>query len=135
MNKIIKAGCILLDLEKKKIALVYRERQNDYSFPKGHLEEGESLIECAIRETSEETKRDCIILNEQPISCDEYITPNGEAVIVYYYVSKNIGFSNNKSTETHSTIWVDFDEVYDKLTYSNSKKLWINIKDKISKYF
>ena len=35
----------LLDVNNKTIALVYRKKQNDYSFPKGHLEEGETLNE------------------------------------------------------------------------------------------
>jgi hypothetical protein len=33
-----KAGCILLDLMNKKVGLIYRQKQNDYSFSKGHLE-------------------------------------------------------------------------------------------------
>ena len=64
MSKVKKAGCILLNLENESIALVYREKQNDYSFSKGHLESGESLVECAIRETAEETKFECELLEE-----------------------------------------------------------------------
>ena len=48
-NMTLKAGIILIN--KNKIALIYRDNYNDYSFPKGHLEDNESLIECAIRET------------------------------------------------------------------------------------
>ena len=55
MDRVKKAGCVVLDTKNKTIALVYREKQNDYSFPKGHLEEGETLKECAIRELKEET--------------------------------------------------------------------------------
>ena len=55
-NMTLKAGIILIN--KNKIALIYRNNYNDYSFPKGHLEDGESLIECAIRETEEDIKRD-----------------------------------------------------------------------------
>ena len=64
MGKVLKAGCILINQKNKKIALVYRQKQKDYSFPKGHLEDGESLIECAIRETAEETKRNGEIFYE-----------------------------------------------------------------------
>ena len=47
--KVEKAGCILIDIKNKKIGLIYRKKQNDYSFPKGHREDGETLAECAIR--------------------------------------------------------------------------------------
>ena len=53
----IKAGCHLVDVKNKKVALVYREKRNDWSFPKGHKEEGETIEECAVRETAKETKR------------------------------------------------------------------------------
>ena len=57
--KVEKAGCILINKENNKIGLIYRQKQKDYSFPKGHRESEESLIECAIRETAEETGLRC----------------------------------------------------------------------------
>ena len=57
-----KAGCILVNKDTKQVALVYRDKFNDFSFPKGHVEEGESLIDCAVRETEEEIKRKVIFL-------------------------------------------------------------------------
>ena len=134
MNIIKKAGCIVLDINNKSIALVYREKQNDYSFPKGHLEENESLEECAIRETAEETKRDVILLEKNPIYIEHYETPSGENVEMYYYLAKDNGPSNNTSTDTHPTIWIPFNEVYDKLTYPSLKTTWINDKDKVESY-
>ena len=135
MNITKKAGCIVLDINNKTIALVYREKQNDYSFPKGHLEENESLEECAIRETAEETKRDVVLLEKDPIYIEHYETPSGENVEMYYYLAEDIGPSNNTSTDTHPTLWIPFSEVYDKLTYPSLKTVWTNVKDKVESYF
>lgn len=134
MNKVKKAGCILINKTDKTIALVYREKQADYSFPKGHLEEGETLEECAIRETAEETKRDCVLLEKDPIYIEIYVTPSGEDVEMYYYLAKDIGKSNNKSLDTHPTFWIPFNEVYNKLSYDSLKNTWNNIKDQVEKY-
>ena len=125
----------MINIETKQIGLVYREKQKDYTFPKGHIEENETLIECALRETAEETKRDCVILEEEPIYIEEYVTPRCEDVKMYYFISKDIGKSNNKSEDTHATIWVPFDEVYEKLSYDSLRIVWNNVKDKVESYF
>jgi len=135
MSKVQKAGCILLNLENKTIALVYREKQKDYSFPKGHLEENESLIECAIRETAEETKFNCELLEDEPAYIENYITPSGEDVEMYYFISKFIGVSNNDSDDTHSTFWIPYEDVYETLSYDSLKKVWSSVKDKVNEYF
>ena len=77
-----KAGCILLDKEYKNLALVYRDYRNDYSFPKGHVEEGESLLECAIRETEEEIKRKVRLLSNDIFCYEEYTNDMMEIVII-----------------------------------------------------
>lgn len=135
MDKIKKAGCILLNLENKTIALVYRKKQNDYSFPKGHLEAGESLITCAIREIAEETKFNCEILEEEPVYIETYITPSGENVEMYYFISKYIGLSNNNSDDTHPTFWIPYDDVYETLSYDSLKNVWNAVKNKVKNYF
>ena len=119
-----KAGCILINKENKSVAIVYRDKQNDFSFPKGHLEEGETLEECAIRETAEETKRIAIILDNYPPYVGTYITPRGEDCINYTYIAIDGGHSNNTSTDTHQTLWIPFDDVELTLTYPSQKKLW-----------
>ena len=92
-------------------------------------------MECAIRETAEETKRDCVLLEENPVYIENYVTPSGEDVEMYYYLSKDIGKSNNTSEDTHPTFWVPFNEVNDKLTYESLKTVWSNVKDKVKMYF
>ena len=135
MKKTQKGGCILINVKDKTVGLVYREQYEDYSFPKGHLEEGETLKECAIRETNEETKRECKLLKDDYIYIEEYRTPRGEEVELYYFLAKDIGPSDNTSTDTHPTVWIPFEEVYDKLTYSSLKEVWNNVKGYVREEF
>ena len=50
-------GCIYNDLGE--VLLVHRPKYDDWSFPKGKLDKGESLEECALREVFEETGLTC----------------------------------------------------------------------------
>jgi mRNA-decapping enzyme subunit 2 len=48
-------GCILLNSDLTKIALICSWTGKSWGFPRGKIDEGESSLECAIRETYEET--------------------------------------------------------------------------------
>jgi 8-oxo-dGTP diphosphatase len=129
---ILKAGTILI--KDNKIGLIYRDYYNDYSFPKGHLEKGETLLECAIRETNEETKREVIILNEKEIYIEKYLDSKGNKCECHYFLACDNGVSDNDSTDTHDLVWVDYNEVEETLTYVSLKKLWNNIKKEVLEY-
>lgn len=133
MGKVKKAGCILFNPEDKTVALVLR-KGTEYSFPKGHVEENESLKECAIRETAEETKRECTLLEEEPVYFEQYITPGGEDVDMYYFLAADAGPSDNSSEDTHPTFWIPLEEVKEKLPYSGLHIVWDNVKPKIEEY-
>lgn len=135
--KVQKAGCILVNLETKEIGLVYRSKKDDYSFPKGHLESGETLEECAIRETEEETGRTCKIISNINIEPIKYITPNGEDVINYHYVAIDTGKSEKEFSEDlkEKLVWIKFEDVEKTLSYEDLKILWNSVKDDVKKLF
>lgn len=129
--KVKKAGCILINKENGKIGLIYRQKQKDYSFPKGHAEKGESMIECAIRETAEETKRDCKLVSLEPVAQEHYFDSKKDEVDMYYYIALDMGKSDNSSTDTHDLIWTSYEEVYETLSYESLKKIWNEVKEEV----
>ena len=125
----IKAGCILINMETKRIALVCRK--GEFSFPKGHLEEGEKIEECAIRETIEETGHECHLIKE--IAKINYSNPSGEDVENYFFIAMDDGVSKKHINENdkEETIWKDFSEIENTLSYENLIELWNNIKNEV----
>ena len=123
-----KAGCILMNTNTKKIALVYIN--GECSFPKGHLEKGETLRECAIRETREETGHDCRLISNKEIAIINYSTPSGEKVENYMYLAIDEGETKEKIDEKDKEIcvWKKIEEIEGSLSYQNLKDAWKEIK-------
>ena len=127
----LKAGCFLIDKVNQSIALIYREKQKDYSFPKGHVDPGEDIRSTAIRETAEEIKRVAIILDEYEPFVERYTTPMGEKCACYMYIALDGGISNNTSEDTHQLIWTKFDKVEETLSYDSLRNTWRAVKSTI----
>lgn len=127
--KIDKGGCILINSENK-VAIVYRKYRDDFSFPKGHLEKDENILDAAIRETEEEIKRKVKLISEKEICREEYSSFEGE-IVVHYYLGFDDGESDNDSEDVHDLIWCDIDKVVDMLTHESTKKMFLDVKDKI----
>lgn len=125
-----KAGCVLINTNTKQIGLVYREKHNDFSFPKGHLEQGETLEECAIRETEEETGRICKLDTTKKLPLLTYQNNNGDKVETNFF----IGIDKQKTSKkfdnslVHDLVWINEKDVDEKLSYGNLTKFWNQIK-------
>ena len=78
------AGAVLWRYSQKKIeiALVHRPRYDDWSLPKGKVEEKESHIACAYREVIEETGYTPVFGPE--IGEATYKVPEGKKVVRYW---------------------------------------------------
>lgn len=134
-KKILKAGCVLINKENKKVGLVFRKKQADYSFAKGHLENGETLVECAKRETEEETGRKVELVSEKELGILSYITKKGENVDTYLYLAIDRGPIEKEIPENlkEELEWIDFEKVEELLTHDDLKDFWDMHKDYVLK--
>ncbi len=130
-SETVKAGCYVINKERREVALVHREKQDDYSFPKGHVEDNETIVEGAVREVEEEIKR-CVSLVSD-VYINRYITPKGERCCCYMYIGLDCGVSNNTSSDTHEVVWVKVEDVLDKLSYPSLKEDWSKVYDEVIK--
>ena len=103
------------------IALVHRPRYDDWSLPKGKLDDGESFEEAALREIEEETGIRARLVRELPETQYEV---RGRPKVVRYWlmeVESDPGFVAND--EVDELRWLAPAEAADALTYPHDAEL------------
>ena len=132
-EKTLKAGAIILsNNDKKNIALLYRGKQNDWSFPKGHVDAGENSIQTMIREIKEETGLTVSIIEILPDL--EYTSSSGEIVSTKMFIVLSGDDSKLKPEFEQDDIqWIPYNEVIEKLSYDNLKDYFFSVSSTVSK--
>ena len=100
MFTIIKAGGGVVSNSKKEILFIYRMKKWD--LPKGKLEKGESIKDCAVREVQEETKVN--------VKC-------GEKILSTWHT-----YTKNKKFILKKTTWFNMNSVDDSKMKPQKKK-------------
>ena len=105
-----------------EVCLVHRPRYDDWTFPKGKLDPGESFETAALREVEEETGLICTLESELPST--EYRDNKDRDKIVRYWqmeVDEDPGFVPNN--EVDELRWLPMAEAAELLTYERDRAL------------
>lgn len=107
----------------REVAVVHRPGREDWSFPKGKLEEDESFEECALREVLEETGLECRL--GRFVGHTEYRDRKDRPKVVAYWVMEPTGGSFRPNGEVDELRWVDLGTAEQLLTYARDRELLI----------
>jgi len=104
-----------------EVALVHRPTQQDWSFPKGKLELGETFEEAAQREVLEETGFTCRLIRF--IGHTEYVDRKGRPKVVAYWVMAAEAGSFEQNDEVDELRWVGLQAASGALSYERDREL------------
>ena len=113
--------------------LIRNRRSSNWSFPKGHVEKGETEEETAIREIKEETGLDVEIVDSFREVSDYCPFGRIKKRVVFFMAQT---FSTNvvvQKEEIDSYIWVDLFDVHNKCTYDNDLRVIKKARENIDK--
>jgi 8-oxo-dGTP diphosphatase len=104
-----------------EVALVHRPKYDDWTIPKGKLDDGETDEECALREVAEETGLTCRLGAELPPV--GYTDAQGRPKVVRYWLMSDPAGSIRADHEIDEARWVEVAAADDLLTYRRDREL------------
>lgn len=113
-------GAVIFDGDK---VLVIQQVKGHWGFPKGHVENGETEVETAMREIKEETNID-VEINENYRYIERYSPEEDVEKDVVFFVAKKIGGEIKvQEEEVKATEWLSPREAVERVTYESSKRI------------
>lgn len=99
-----------------QVLLVHRPKYDDWTFPKGKADEGESDEDCALREVAEETGLRCRL--EQELAGTDYVDSRGRPKRVRWWRMISVGDDGfTPNDEVDEVRWVSPEEAARLLSY------------------
>ena len=121
MANIAQAGGVVFKADQPSPrVLIVRAKRNPqlWIFPKGHIENGETPREAALRETREEAGVDGQIVDH--LAAMEYESPRGVVEVEYYLVAWT---ADVPASEERERRWCTVGEAVELLTFDGAKDL------------
>jgi 8-oxo-dGTP diphosphatase len=104
-----------------EVLLVHRPAYDDWTFPKGKADAGETDEECALREVEEETGFRCEL--EVELGRTTYVDPKGRPKIVRYFAMRPLDGAFAPHREIDEIEWLPVSKAATRLTYERDREL------------
>ena len=104
-----------------EVAIIHRPVHDDWTLPKGKLNDGETPEEGALREVREETGLSCEIV--RPAGCTAYIDRQGRDKIVCYWLMRPIEGEFQPGEEVDALRWLPVQQAIQQLSYPVDRAL------------
>ncbi len=113
------------DGESKKYVLMIKQSQaSRFSFPKGHVESGESETDTAEREVREETTVEIKISDSFRKTVSYSPRPGVKKQVVYFVAQTDIKDIAPQAGEITDVKWVEVDEAAHMLGHANDRRVF-----------
>lgn len=115
---ILAAGAVLWRISDGRLetCLIHRERYNDWTLPKGKVDQGEHVLAAAVREVEEETGHRVAL--GRPLPTQHYQTSTGPKQVRYWAARADDGASPWKPTpEVDDVIFLPVGDALKRLSY------------------
>jgi 8-oxo-dGTP diphosphatase len=100
-----------------EVLLVHRPKYDDWSFPKGKLDDGEDDLDAAVREVEEETGLRTEVGTELPST--RYRDGKDRPKVVRYWTMQPLGGTFTPTDEIDEIRWLPIDDAATALTYAH----------------
>ncbi|MFI1307105.1 NUDIX hydrolase [Streptomyces sioyaensis] len=119
------AGCVLwrrsASADGIELAVVFRPKWSDWSWPKGKLKRGETFRSAAVREVKEETGMTCRLGAELPSAY--YTDAQGRPKVVQYWAADAISGTFEPNDEVSAVDWLSPEAARERLTWDRDREL------------
>jgi len=105
----------------REVLLLYRGKQKDWGFPKGHVEMGETGQEATIREIKEETGLDIRVLGELPHLRYTLLLGDEAELSMFLATPLSLDQKLTKENTTDDLRWIPISEAENLFSYKNLK--------------
>lgn len=118
-------SCGEIVINKNNKILLVHHNAGHWDFPKGHIENGETEEQTAIREVKEECNIDIEIISDTYFT-NTYSPKTNVIKDVHYFIAKATSTKIiNQQIEVSEAKWVDIEDVMDVLTFDIDKEIFL----------